>query len=152
MLWWWMIRFIIDGKPKTLKRHRYSAKLGRNYHPSSKDKSDLWLQIAKHKPTEPYKGSVQIKMFFAMPRPKSHFRTGKFSELLKKGSPELHIIKPDIDNMIKFYLDIMQGRNRFFIDDSQVSFITATKQYVDISGMGSEYDDKPSVAIEIREI
>ena len=146
-----MISFTIPGKPKALKRHRV-AKNGRMYDPSSADKKQTWLQIAKHKPTEPYKSSVQIKMFFAMPRPKSHFRTGKFSELLKKGSPELHTIKPDIDNMIKFYLDTMQGRNGFFIDDSQISFIVATKQYVHISGIGSKYDEKPSVSIEIKEI
>ena len=39
--------------------------------------------------------------------------------------------KPDIDNLIKFVLDALQGQNAYFVDDSQVVRILAEKIYSD---------------------
>ena len=74
------------------------------YDPSFKDKKDMWLQIAKYKPKTPLRGDIMIKMVFIMPRPKSHFRTGKYKHLLKDDIPEFHSSVPDLDNLVKFLL------------------------------------------------
>ena len=39
--------------------------------------------------------------------------------------------KPDIDNLIKFALDALQGKEGYIVDDSQVVRIYAEKLYSD---------------------
>ena len=123
-----MISFTIAGKPKPLKRHRVS-KNGSMYDPSHGDKKGMWLQIARFKPKAPLKGDIMIKMIFTMPRPKSHFRTGKYKHILKDDMPEFHSSTPDLDNLVKFLLDTIQGKDRIIYDDSQVCMLQAEKVY-----------------------
>ena len=127
-----MISFIIPGKPIALKRHRPSAK-GGYYDPSSKDKKDIWLQIAKYKPVRPLEGNIFLKVTFYMPRPKSHYRTGKYKHLLKDRCKDIiyHKTVPDLDNLIKFYSDLLNMNKGFYVDDSQICWISATKIYGD---------------------
>lgn len=54
-----------------------------------------------------YDVPVRIDMIFYMPRPKNHYRTGKFSHILKDDSPEYHSQRPDRDNLDKAVLDVM---------------------------------------------
>jgi len=122
-----LINFIIPGKPKALKRPRFSR--GRTYDPMANDKKKTWMQIAKYRPKLPFAGNIYIKLIFYMPRPKTHFKTGKKSHILKDGIPEYHSFRPDIDNLIKYVLDCIQGENGFIVDDSQVCMIQAEKVY-----------------------
>ena len=65
-----------------------------------------------------------------MRRPKSHYGTGRNKDILKERFQNIPCTKkPDIDNLIKFVLDALQGDNGFFIDDSQVVSIFAEKEY-----------------------
>ena len=123
-----MIDFTIPGKPIPLKRHRPSAR-GGYYDPSSKDKKQTWLQIAKYKPGVPFLGNIYLKLVFYMPRPKHHYRTGKYKHLLKESCKDMvyHGIKPDLDNLIKYISDVMN--KGFYIDDSQICIIQAEKKY-----------------------
>jgi len=127
-----MIEFTIQGKPKALKRHR-STRTGRMYDPSAKDKKQIWLQIAKFKPKTPLAGDIMLKLIFTMPRPKSHFRTGKFKHILKDGYEHIinHTFKPDIDNLVKLIADTIQGQDRMIVDDSQICRLQAEKVYGD---------------------
>ena len=99
------------------------------YDPSSKDKRDMWLQIAKHRPETPLKGCIYLKVEFYMPRPKSHFRTGKYSNLLKADAPSLHSSKCDLDNLVKMICDTIQGKGKMICDDSQICILQAEKLY-----------------------
>ena len=99
------------------------------YDPSHGDKKGMWLQIARFKPKTPLKGDIMIKMIFTMPRPKSHFRTGKYKHILKDDMPEFHSSTPDLDNLVKFLLDTVQGKDRIIYDDSQVCMLQAEKVY-----------------------
>jgi Holliday junction resolvase RusA-like endonuclease len=101
------------------------------YDPSKKDKQKFLIQAKKsHKIDIPLLTPLHINIKFYMQRPKKHFRTGKFKNLLKEKWVKLpHTKKPDIDNMIKFVLDALQGQNGYFIDDSQVIRIFAEKLY-----------------------
>ena len=70
---------------------------------------------------------MQIEFIF--PRPKSHYRTGKFSHILKEDAPSLHICTPDLDNLIKFSLDALN--KVFYKDDSLVVEVNALKRYIE---------------------
>ena len=123
-----MISFTITGLPVALKRHRPSAR-GGYYDPSSKDKKQIWLQIAKYKPKQPFAGDIYLKVVFYLKRPKSHFRTGKYSHLLKDDYKDMvyHSFKPDLDNLVKLIADIIQPQ--MIIDDSQICMLQAEKMY-----------------------
>ena len=125
-----MINFTIDGAPKALKRHR-STRSGRMYDPSSKDKKDIWLQIAKYKPKRPLAGDIYLKLIFHMPRPKHHFKTkaGKPIDIVKDKYKDIkfHSIKPDLDNLAKMIADIIQPQ--MICDDSQICILQAEKIY-----------------------
>ena len=123
-----MIKFTIVGKPVALKRHRPSAR-GGYYDPSSKDKKQIWLQIAKYKPKQPLKGSIYLKLTFYMPRPKHHYRTGKYKHILKDRCKDIiyHSITPDLDNLVKLICDVMN--KGFYVDDSQICMLQAEKKY-----------------------
>ena len=123
-----MVEFSVLGNPKPLKRHRHH-KYG-TYDPSKKDKEQFYIQILEHRPDKPMSGDIMVNLNFYMQRPKSHYRTGKYSHLLKPQAPRsCHSIKPDLDNLIKFVLDSIQGDNRFIKDDSMVFMIRASKLY-----------------------
>ncbi len=134
-----MIKFTIIGKPKALKRHRPSAR-GGYYDPSSKDKKDIMLQIAKFKPKTPLLGDIMLSIRFTMPYSKKYYRTGKYSHLLKDNAPKHHSIKPDLDNLVKLISDVLQPD--FYVDDSQICQIYAEKMY----------GKQPNTAIIIEEI
>ena len=123
-----VIKFTIPGKPKALKRHRV-AKNGRMYDPSSTDKKQTWLQIAKFRPKLPLAGDISISLTFYMERPKSHYRTGKYKHLLKDNVPEYHSFTPDIDNLCKYVFDTIQGKHGMICDDSQICVLFAEKLY-----------------------
>ena len=123
-----MINFTITGKPKPQQRHRV-ARNSRMYDPSYKDKKQIWLQIAKWKPKMPIVGDIMLKVIFTIPYPKKFYRTGKYKHLLKDNIPEYVSVRPDIDNYCKLLLDILQGKDRYFVDDSQVVKLQAEKVY-----------------------
>ncbi len=101
------------------------------YDPSAKDKKQLWLQIAKYKPKQPLAGNIQIQMLFVMPHPKSHYRSGKFKHLLKNEYEGVvyHSFRPDLDNLVKMICDVIQGKDRIIIEDSQICRLQAEKIY-----------------------
>ena len=121
-----MINFSYTGKPKPQQRHRV-ARNSRMYDPSYKDKKQIWLQIAKWKPKQPFVGDLMVKVIFTIPYPKKFYRTGKFKHLLKDNIPEYVSVRPDIDNYCKLLLDVMS--NGFYVDDSQVVKLQAEKVY-----------------------
>ena len=123
-----MIKFTIPGKPVALKRHRPSAR-GGYYDPSSKDKKQIWLQIARFKPKQPLAGDIFMKVIFHMPYKKYMYRTGKYSHLLKDSYKDMkyHSYKPDLDNLVKMVADVIQPQ--MICDDSQICWLSAVKQY-----------------------
>ena len=133
-----IVDFTIQGKPKPLQRHR-ATRRGIMYDPSKKDKADFLTECLEFAPKKPLEGALWISLRFNMPRPKSHYRTGKNSHLLKNNAPKMHIKKPDCDNLVKFVCDALD--RKFYIDDSQITRIQAVKMY----------SDTPSTEITIME-
>ena len=105
------------------------------YDPSSTDKKEIWLQIAKHRPKQPLDANIYLKLIFHMPRPKYHFKTkaGKPTDIVKDKYNEikLHGCKPDLDNLVKAALDGISGETMAILDDKQIVEICAFKRYGD---------------------
>ena len=133
---------VILGKPVAQKRHRYTFKKGfaRNYDPSFTDKKNFKIKVMEFSPYKMVKGAIMLSLTFYMPRPKNHYRTGKFSNLLRVDAPTNHITKPDIDNLSKFVMDALQGI--LWDDDCYINALDAKKAY----------SDKPRTEIEYWQI
>tara|TARA_R110000824_G_scaffold70768_2_gene181492 strand:+ start:4059 stop:4469 length:411 start_codon:yes stop_codon:yes gene_type:complete len=123
-----LIDFAIDGKPLPLQRHR-STRRGIMYDPSKKDKVNFLTKCLEFAPKTPLEGALWIEVVFSMPRPKSHYRTGKNAGKLKDDSPTMHTKKPDLDNLVKFVCDALD--RKFYLDDSQITRIQAVKVYAE---------------------
>lgn len=115
------------GNPKAQKRHR-QGKFG-TYDPDSEAKKGFLTTVQSMAPKAPITGPVELIIYFRFPRPKHHYGTGKKSSVLKENAPDMHTSKPDVDNLIKFVTDALNGI--YWKDDSQVTQVTAAKFYSD---------------------
>lgn len=135
------IKLSIPGIPNAQKRHRH-LRMGnfvRTYDPSATEKDDfLYKSIYQHRPEKPLVNPIILRITFYMPRPKSHYRTGKHAGELKDSAPFYHTSKSDIDNLIKFVMDSLNGV--YYKDDKQIYGISAWKIY----------DENPRTDIVIR--
>jgi Holliday junction resolvase len=78
-----------------------------------------------------FKDPVSIKAVikFFLPRPECHFRRGRsrsVTNVIEKKTKK-HIGKPDLDNLLKFVLDAMEGV--VYKNDSHITSIKTTKSY-----------------------
>ncbi len=123
---------VIPGNPVAKKRHR-DSKYGGKYNPSAADEKRI-LKCAKEQVdgVPMILGAVDLRIDFFFRRPKKHYRTGKFSHILKDNPPKYHIVKPDEDNVNKLVKDAL---NKFmWKDDSQVAHADVWKYYDDGNG------------------
>ena len=96
-----------------------------------------WRQDIIHAALEAYAGNpfdeaVSISVEFIMPRPKNHYRTGKYSELLKDDAPFFCMTKTgDIDKLLRSTLDglSVSSGGSVIMDDSLVVSVKALKRY-----------------------
>lgn len=120
------IAFFIPGQPKPQQRHRDKKPITKNgrtftpkYDPSNKYKKEFLRKAIKYKPKKPFDEPIRVDIVFYMQRPKSHYRTGKNSHLLKKDYPKFYTNKPDLDNLVKFVKDSLN--KVFWKDDSVIT-------------------------------
>ena len=76
---------------------------------------------------------VKATLRFFMPRPKRHYRTGKFAGILRDDAPYWHTSTPDIDKLARAVLDALKGV--CYSDDARVCDLRADKVYSDMSGV-----------------
>lgn len=117
------MKIIIPGKPIAQQRHR-DGKHGNKYDPQSELKKPIRLFIKRQVRQKPLEGAVAIVMRFYMPIPKG--TSEKQAKLMEMGEIH-HTKKPDLDNMEKFYCDVLKGIA--WIDDSQVVHSDCKKMY-----------------------
>ena len=87
------------------------------------------LYAAQHYTAAPTADPVELRLVFKMPRPKSHYRTGKHAGELRPDAPHWHVSTPDGDNLEKAVKDALTGI--VWRDDSQVCVTTKAKVYAD---------------------
>jgi Holliday junction resolvase RusA-like endonuclease len=130
-----MFEATIPFEPVSLKRHRHRLH-GGTYDPSKKEKEDFIKSITglptTGLPTEKMSKPIKCILHFYCKRPKSHYKTGKFSNILKETSPKYNINNKDLDNMVKFVLDALN--DKLYIDDSLIFEITCSKLYSEGDG------------------
>ena len=131
---------IIPGSPIAQKRHRYrrNGKQIISYDPSSKEKTMVRKTMSYEWANNPMTEPLAVVMTFYCSRPKSQYRSGKYSNILKEDAPVLKTSKPDVDNYIKFYMDC--GNGILWGDDAQVVRIEAWKRYADDKGARVEME------------
>ena len=130
------ITLIVPGLPKAQKRHRTYTRdsrgkplpFPRKVDPSAEDKANFLLQSRSQAPERPLEGPLKLFVSFQLPRPKSHFRTGKAAGEVRQTAPEEPIGRPDLDNLVKLVKDALAGV--FYRNDSQIVYLQACKKYV----------------------
>lgn len=78
---------------------------------------------------------VEVEVEFRMPRPKSHYFTGKRADVRRPDAPTNPIGTPDVDKLVRAALDALIGVA--FDDDSRVARLFATKVYADAGKEGA---------------
>ena len=121
-----MIQLTVEGSPVALKRHRH-LRNGHTYDPSKADKRLFLAKAIKSAPKSPVYGPISMTLEFYVARPKAHYRTGKYSHILKDNAPTWHTSRADIDNYVKLVLDALNGV--FYKDDSQICHLKTIKKY-----------------------
>ena len=97
-----MIKFTVQGKPNTLRRHR-KGKYG-NYDPSAKDKRSFAIQASVSRPAEPFDFPLHVYLQFNF---------------------DNHKNEADIDNLMKFVFDALEGI--YWKNDKYIERVTAVK-------------------------
>jgi Holliday junction resolvase RusA-like endonuclease len=124
----------INFEPVSLKRHRHRLH-GGTYDPSKKEKDDFIKAIEslpegfpKEKMTKP----IRCVLNFYCKRPKNHYKSGKYANILKDAAPKYNINNKDLDNMVKFVLDALN--DKLYVDDSLIFEINCSKLYSESDG------------------
>ncbi len=132
----------IIGEPAAQKRHRTVniAGFNRNYDPSASDKKDFLSIVQDNAPEKPYDEPLRLIIDAFFTRPKSHFKTGKNSSVIKENSPLCHVSRPDWDNIGKFVSDALN--KIYWRDDSILCEV----------GVRKRYSEQPRIEIKIYKI
>ena len=111
-----MIDFFVAGVPvpKGSAKAFVNRRTGRAIvMQDNRDKQKPWSSMisvtAQNLISEPVRGPVRLSVLFVMPRPKSHFGTGKNASKLKDSAPTHHIVKPDLDKLVRCVKDALTG-------------------------------------------
>lgn len=82
---------------------------------------------------KPLDGPIRVTVAFRFPRPKKHYRTGRFADVLRDDAPAYHSGSPDIDKCVRAVFDALTQAGAWR-DDSRVAMVFATKVYADRPG------------------
>lgn len=115
----------VPGDPIALARHRVAR--GHMFNPSIRAQEDFARSIDNYIPHSQMEGPIDASLIFFFARPKTHFHFRKSGVSLKSTAPIVHTTRKDLDNLIKFVLDALNGKA--YHDDSQICSIRAAKMY-----------------------
>ena len=119
------VHIVIPGAPIAKKRPRFVRRgpYVAAYNPQETEEG-RWLLAARGQIAGPVAGPITLRLLFEMPIPASTSNVGRQRMLAGEVS---HTKKPDLDNLIKFALDCLNGEA--WSDDSQIVSIVAEKRY-----------------------
>jgi len=141
-----MYKFVLNEPPIAKARPRFyvrGKKIG-VYDCQKDDTARLRLsihsQMAMNALYKPVTGPVHVRVCFHTAIPKSWSQKRLKSVLEKSELERWNITRPDIDNYIKFFLDLMNGI--VYVDDAQIVSSQAYKIY----------SDRPRTEIEVTKL
>lgn len=79
--------------------------------------------------TGAYTDPIAIDLYFILPRPGSHYRTGANAGKLRDTAPRYPAGRPDLDKLVRAVLDAIGSTGRVWNDDAQVCHVNAWKYY-----------------------
>jgi len=79
-------------------------------------------------------GPIPVSIIFRMPRPNSHYGTGRNAGKVKDSAPLLCSNTPDLDKIIRSVNDGITDSG-LWKDDDQVAYLTAVKLYGEQAGV-----------------
>jgi Holliday junction resolvase RusA-like endonuclease len=135
-----MINEYVKGTPKPQPRPRACSRHGKAFiYNAETDSMRDWKfaidEVMARHTDKKLEGAFSVTLEFYMPRPKSHYRQGRFSHLLKDSAPIQHLVKGDVDNLTKTVLDQMT-KSGYWVDDSQVIELKVSKHWNDVFDSG----------------
>lgn len=86
-------------------------------------------------------GPLSVTVTFYMPRPQSHFRTGKHAGELKADAPQYHDKMPDATKLWRSTEDALTGV--LWKDDAQIAVQKVEKRYA---------NDHPGASVTVEEV
>ena len=89
-----------------------------------------WAALEVLGGASPFVGPLDVEATFYLPRPRSHYRTGKNAHELRDGAPSYVSKRPDLDKILRSTFDAL-GEAGVWLDDAQVAVLTAVKCYAD---------------------
>ena len=94
---------------------------------------------------KPCDTAVAVQVTFYLPRPASHYGTGRNASVLKATAPAYPLGKPDTSKMFRAVEDAMSGV--VYTDDCRVVEIRAAKRYAD-----ETTDNKPGARVRVWQV
>lgn len=144
------LRFFVEGIPATQGSMRclgVNRATGRHMVvPDNPPKLKAWRDTvitrcaaaARHIDWQPL-DCAEVRMIFRLARPANHYRTGRYSHLLRDDAPAYPATKPDVDKLIRAVFDSLTYA-KVITDDAVIVTETAAKRYADL-------DRRPGVNI-----
>lgn len=80
--------------------------------------------------TFPLAGPVDLAITFNFARPRNHYRSGKFSNLLRNVAPKYMQVGPDLDKLVRAIGDALTAACAI-VDDKQIHLIHAAKRWTE---------------------
>lgn len=131
---------IAKQRPRVVRGHAYNPQAEqarRDHYKALEQIRTEWKRLYPWADKySPQKNGFRLKFFFFMPIPASWTKRKK-----KLFYSSHHVFRPDIDNILKYYLDILQGA--LYADDKQVHTIIMEKNYI------NNAEEAPRTEIEV---
>ncbi|MDD4888414.1 MAG: RusA family crossover junction endodeoxyribonuclease [Phycisphaerae bacterium] len=148
------IVFFVDGLPRTAgsKRAFFNRKTGRSVIvDASGAEGTRWQdhvaavtrQVIGRR--DPMPGAAALTLHFFLPRPDSHFRTGRNRHMVRLSAPEKPTGKPDLTKMLRAVEDGITKALVAWKDDAQVTDGCQKKRYVN-----QRQGERPGVRVTIE--
>lgn len=136
------IVFFVHGKPQTAGSRSFFgfAKSGKAIIAPANKHQKSWQDAVRIEAkrafaeTPPMECPVTLVTLWSIPRPKSHFRTGKNSKLLRTDAPIACAVEPDEDKLQRALRDALTGVA--WKDDALVACCFSCKIYVTATSPG----------------
>jgi len=123
-----------QGRPRAVSRGKFASV----YSEKTEWRNQVTLEARKRSSKNPeaiddnsyFDGPINVMISYWFKRPKNHYRTGKYSHLLKDSAPHYCCNKYDLDNLDKAVLDAFTDAE-LISDDKIVCCLTSSKNWCD---------------------
>jgi len=132
------VSFFVHGNPQTAGSRSFYGftKSGKAIMAPANKQQKSWQELVRIEAQLalplawkfPIAGPVTLATLWVLPRPKNHYRTGKYCGTLRKDAPSICAVKPDEDKLQRALRDALT--KIVWQDDAQVVCCFSCKSYV----------------------